>query len=117
MIECVGHADQQFNLCIDLCKRGGHLLFFGVPPQTIDGLRWRDLFFKNVTVHTSVNPDFSRDFPLAMQWIREGRINVAPLITHRFPLSQLQEAFEVFRDRKEGAIKVIVNFPGRGQVA
>jgi len=117
VIECVGHADQQFNLCIDLCKRGGHLLFFGVPPQTIDGLRWRDLFFKNVTVHTSVNPDFSRDFPLAMQWIREGRINVAPLITHRFPLSQLQEAFEVFRDRKEGAIKVIVNFPGRGQVA
>jgi len=117
VIECVGHADQQFNLCIDLCKRGGHLLFFGVPPQTIDGLRWRDLFFKNVTVYTSVNPDFSRDFPLAMQWIREGRINVAPLITHRFPLSQLQEAFEVFRDRKEGAIKVIVNFPGRGQVA
>ena len=111
VIECVGHADQQFNLCIDLCKHAGRILFFGVPPQTINNLRWRDLFFKNATVHTSVNPDFRRDFPLAMQWISERRIDVSPIITHRYPLDRLQEAFELFRDRKEGAIKVIVNFP------
>jgi threonine dehydrogenase-like Zn-dependent dehydrogenase len=109
VIECVGHAEQQLNLCIDLCRHEGELLCFGVPPQFINGLRWRDLFFKNVTVHTSVGPDFRRDFPLAMQWIAEGRIDV----THRFPLSRLQEAFELFRDRRDGAIKVIVEFPSR----
>lgn len=113
VIECVGHRDQQLNLCIDLCRPGGNLLSFGVPPAIIDGLRWRDMFFKNITVYTSLGPDFRRDFPLAMQWIGEGRINVAPLITHRFPLSRLQEAFETFRDRKEGAIKVIVEFPAK----
>ena len=58
-----------------------------------------------------MNPDFRRDFPLAMQWISEGRIDVSPIITHRYPLAKLQEAFELFRDRTEGAIKVIVNFP------
>ena len=115
VIECVGHADQQFNLCIDLCKQRGELLCFGVPPQIINGLRWRDLFYKNVTVHTSVNPDFRRDFPLAMQWIAEGRINVAPIITHRYPLAQLQEAFDLFRDRRDGAIKVIVEFPAKSR--
>lgn len=113
VIECVGHADQQLNLCIDLCRHGGRLLSFGVPPATINGLRWRDLFFKNVTVHTSVGPDFRRDFPLAMQWISEGRVDVSPIITHRFPLSQIQEAFELFRDRRDGAIKVIVDFPAK----
>ena len=113
VIECVGHRDQQFNLCIDLCKNAGRLLCFGVPPQIIDGLRWRDLFFKNVTVHTSVNPDFRRDFPLAMRWIQEGRIDVSPIITHTYPLAKLQDAFELFRDRRDGAIKVIVNFPSR----
>jgi threonine dehydrogenase-like Zn-dependent dehydrogenase len=60
-----------------------------------------------------VNPDFRRDFPLAMHWIEQGRIDVEPIITHTFPLNRLQEAFEVFRDRRDGAIKVIVNFPSR----
>jgi threonine dehydrogenase-like Zn-dependent dehydrogenase len=113
VIECVGHQDQQLNLCIDLCKPFGHLLSFGVPPKVINGLRWRDLFFKNVTVYTSLGPDFRRDFPLAMQWISEGRVDVSPIITHRFPLSQIQEAFETFRDRRDGAIKVIVDFPAK----
>jgi threonine dehydrogenase-like Zn-dependent dehydrogenase len=115
VIECVGHADQQFDQCISLCKHSGRILVFGVPPKSIDSQNWRDLFFKSITVHTSVNPDFRRDFPLAMQWIREGRINVAPIITHTFPLARLQEAFELFRDRRDGAIKVIVNFPARKQ--
>lgn len=111
VIESVGHADQQFNLCIDLCRAGGRILVFGVPPETIDNVRWRDLLFKNITVHTSINPDFKRDFPLAMQWLSEGRIDVSPIITHRFPLAEIQQAFELFRDRKDGAIKVIVEFP------
>lgn len=113
VVECVGHKDQQMNLSIDLCKRDSQLLCFGVPPQFLNGLKWRDLFFKNVTVYTSVNPEFHRDFPLAMRWIQEGRIDVSPIITHTYPLSKLQEAFELFRDRKDGAIKVIVNFPSR----
>lgn len=110
VIEAVGHYDQAFDLCIDLCRPAGRILYFGVPPQSIE-VRWRDLLFKNIAVHTSINPDFRRDFPLAMRWIGEGRINVKPLITHRYPLSQIQEAFEVFRDKRDGALKVIVEFP------
>ena len=113
VIECVGHQDQQLNLCIDLVRENGRLLCFGVPPPRMDGLRWRDLFFKNITAHTSIGPDFRRDFPLAMNWIKEGRLDVTPLITHTFPLAQVQEAFELFRDRLDGVLKVIVHFPSR----
>lgn len=111
VIEAVGHAEQALNLCIDLCRHAGRILYFGVPPWTLDGVRWRDLFLKNLTVHTSVNPDFRADFPLAMRWIGEGRVNLAPLITHRFPLAEIQAAFETFRDRKDGAQKVLIEFP------
>ena len=110
-IEAVGHADQQLNLCIELCRQAGSILVFGVPPETIDQVRLRDLVFKNITIHSSINPDFSRDFPLAMQWLAEGRIDVIPIITHRFPLVDIQQAFELFRDRRDGVIKVIVEFP------
>ncbi len=111
VIEAVGHENQTLNLCIDLCGQEGSLFSFGVPQEVIDGLRWRELFFKNITIHTSVNPDFDRDFPLAMRWVSEGRIDLSPLITHRFPLKDIQEAFETFRDKKDEALKVLVEFP------
>jgi threonine dehydrogenase-like Zn-dependent dehydrogenase len=110
VIEAVGHRQQALNLCIELARKGGRILSFGVPPRELDGLRWRDLFFKNITVHTSVNPEFRRDFPLAMRWIAEGRIELARLITHRFPLAEIQAAYETFRDKKDGAQKVLVEF-------
>ncbi|HEV8000150.1 MAG TPA: zinc-binding dehydrogenase [Planctomycetaceae bacterium] len=117
VIEAVGHHDQALNLCIDLCQHGGRILFLGVPPEYVDRIRIRDLFFKNITLHTSVNPDFRRDFPLAMRWIGEGRIDVSKVITHRYPVSEIQTAFETFSDRKDGALKVLVEFPAYRQAA
>ena len=114
VIEVVGHRDQALNLCIDLCREKGKILYFGVPPERIDGIRWRDLMLKNLTVHTSINPDFDRDFPLAMRWIGEGRVQLESLITHRYPLAEIQQAFETFSQRVEGALKVLVDFPQNG---
>lgn len=113
VIEAVGHRDQALNLCIDLCRPQGHILFFGVPRERIDGVAWRKLFLKNACIHTSVNPDFRRDFPLAMRWIAERRLDVSPIITHRFPLAEIQTAFDTFRQRRDGALKVFIDFPSR----
>ena len=111
VIEAVGHADQAMNLCISLVRHAGRMLYFGVPPETIDGVRWRDLFMKNLAVHTSVNPDFARDFPLAMQWIGEGRVDVSGLVTHRFPITEIQQAFDLFNSRGDGCLKVFLDYP------
>lgn len=113
VVEAVGHADQAFNSCVALCRQAGELLFFGVPPTTVDGIAWRELFTRNVTVYTSVGPDFTRDFPLAMRWLAEGRVDLHPLITHRYPLAEIQTAFETFRDRRDGALKVLLDFPSQ----
>ncbi len=84
---------------IDLHRYCRHLIHYELDPSPIR------------TVHTSINPDFRRDFPLAMQWIAERRVDVNPLVTHTYKLSEIQTAFETFRDRREGAIKVFVEFP------
>ncbi|MCA9173145.1 MAG: zinc-binding dehydrogenase [Planctomycetales bacterium] len=111
VVEVVGHREQQVNLCVELCRRAGKLLLFGVPCEKLDDLNITRLFWKNLTVHTSVAPDFAIDFPLAMQWISEGRIDLRPIITHRYPLAEIQAAFDLFRDRRDGALKVLIDFP------
>ncbi len=111
VIEAVGHRAQALNDAIELARPFGQILYFGVPAHTIDGVKLRAALFKNLIITTSIHPDFERTFPLAMQWIAEGRVNLRPLITHRFPLSQIQQAFDTFRDRIHGAQKVLVEFP------
>lgn len=111
VIEAVGHREQALNLCVSLCRRGGRLLYFGVPQATIDNVAWREVMLKNLTIHASINPDFVRDFPLAMRWIAEGRVDLRPLVTHRLPIEQIQAAFELFYQRRDGALKVFLEFP------
>ena len=109
VVDAVGHGDRAFDLCVGLCRHAGRILLFTLPgAEPID---LEELFRKNITLHTSVGPDFDRDFPLAMRWIREGRIDVTPIITHRFALDEIQKAYEMFRDRKDGVLKVFIEFP------
>lgn len=40
--------------------------------------------------------------------IAEGKIDTTPLITHRFPLHEIEEAYRVFENRLDGVIKVAI---------
>jgi threonine dehydrogenase-like Zn-dependent dehydrogenase len=48
------------------------------------------------------------DFQAAIDLIRSGRVDATKLVTHRFPLTEISEAFKVAADKKSGAIKVHV---------
>ncbi len=110
VVEAVGHREQVLNLCAEICKPFGTVLFFGVPPKSIDNFSIYTVFWKNLSIVTSVGPDFSKDFPLAMQWVAEQRVDVSPLITHRMPWTEIQEAFDLFSQRQDGALKVFLDF-------
>lgn len=43
-----------------------------------------------------------------LRLIEAGRIDTTPLITHRFPLTRIEEAYRLFEHREEGVIKVAV---------
>jgi threonine dehydrogenase-like Zn-dependent dehydrogenase len=115
VVEAVGHDEQAIDVCIDLVRDDGHLLLFGVPSDRVEGVRWRRLFWKNIKLITSVGPDFALDFPLAMQWVAQRRIDVRPLVSHRFHLAQIQQAYETFVDRLDRAMKVFIEFPAASQ--
>ncbi|KAG0709736.1 chaperonin 10-like protein [Suillus ampliporus] len=55
------------------------------------------------------------DYPLAIALAASGKVDVKPLVSHRFPFTQAREAFETTRNGKspdgKGVIKVIISGP------
>ena len=43
-----------------------------------------------------------------LRLIEQGKIDTSPLITHRFPLSEIEEAYRIFENRLDGVIKVAI---------
>ncbi len=43
-----------------------------------------------------------------LRLISEGKIDTTPLITHRIPLSHIEEGYRIFENREDGVIKVAV---------
>jgi threonine dehydrogenase-like Zn-dependent dehydrogenase len=43
-----------------------------------------------------------------MQTIAAGRIDTHPLVTHRFKLDQIEEAYGLFSDQRDGVLKVAI---------
>lgn len=43
-----------------------------------------------------------------LKLIAEGKIDTTPLITHRFPLSKIEEAYRIFENKEDGVIKIAI---------
>ena len=43
-----------------------------------------------------------------LRLIREGKIDTTPLITHTFPLREIEKAYDIFENRRENVIKVAI---------
>jgi threonine dehydrogenase-like Zn-dependent dehydrogenase len=43
-----------------------------------------------------------------MRVIQCDRLNLGPLVTHRFKLDQLESAYELLADRRDGVLKVAI---------
>ena len=110
VVEIVGHNQQTVNFCLKLAKRLGTVLAFGVPDEDVYAFQYGEFFRKNVTMIGSVGPDSQNDYPLAMDMIAQGRLDVSPLITHHLPFTEIQKGFELFIDHRDQAIKVILDY-------
>jgi len=40
--------------------------------------------------------------------VRQGRVDLTPLLTHSFSLDQIGEAYELFGSRRDGVLKVAI---------
>lgn len=77
-------------------------------PQT---LPLPEMYGKNLTFKTGGVDGC--DCEEILQLIKQGKIDTTPLITHRFSLDQIEEAYEIFENRLDGVRKIaIINETG-----
>ena len=111
VLEVVGHQTETIGLCMKLVRRLGTVLAFGVPDETVyKDFPYGEFFGKNLTLIGSVGPDVVPNFSLARDMIAQGRIDVSPIVTHVLPFQEIQRAYELFVDRKDGAVKVVLDY-------
>lgn len=65
-----------------------------------------DMYGKNLTFKTGGVDGC--DCAEILQLIAEGKIDTTPLITHRFPLDRIEEAYRLFEAKEDGVIKVAI---------
>ena len=65
-----------------------------------------DMYGKNLTFKTGGVDGC--DCEEILKLISEGKINTEPLITHTYPLNRIEEAYELFENKRDGVIKVAV---------
>ena len=106
-IEAIGKTET-LNLAAKLLRRNGTLLAFGLPHSYNYNFAFHDFFSNERQLVTTLGPSVQHDFPIAVEMIATGMIDVAPLLTHRFTFNRAQEAFELFADRADGVIKVVL---------
>jgi len=104
-IEAVG-VPATFDICQKIVSNGGKIANVGVHGKPVD-LHIEDLWIKNINISMGlVNTNTT---PMLLKTVQAGKFDPSKLITHRFTLGQILEAYEIFGNAaREKAMKVIL---------
>jgi L-iditol 2-dehydrogenase len=113
VIEAVGSVET-LNQSLHVARLLGQVVVFGLPPTAEKiPFDWDALFRGRLTLHAvrgaQEEPGLP-DFRLALDYIIKGDIDVSPFATHDYPISRIQDAFDIAHTREDGALKVLISF-------
>ena len=104
-IEAVG-IPATFELCQYIIGPGGTIANVGVHGKSVT-LHLENLWAKNITIKTGLVDTFTT--PLLLKTIKSKKLDASKLITHRFKLNDILNAYDTFENaEKEKALKVIL---------
>lgn len=101
----VAGSDDSFHLAWD-CARPNAIVTIVALYDNPQLFPLPEMYGKNLTFKTGGVDGC--DCAEILRLIEEGKIDTTPLITHRFPLSKIGEAYRIFENKADGVIKVAV---------
>jgi threonine dehydrogenase-like Zn-dependent dehydrogenase len=107
-IEALG-AQQTFESSLRCLRPGGTLSSLGVYSGKLQ--MPYEAFAAGLGDHrivTTLCPGGKERMRRLVELVRMGRVDLRPLLTHRFALDDIREAYALFAERRDGVIKVAV---------
>ena len=101
----VAGAESTFRLAWE-CARPNAIVTVVALYDKAQVLPLPDMYGKNLTFKTGGVDGCNCEETLRL--IAEGKLDTEPLITHTYPLSRIEEAYELFENRRDNVIKVAV---------
>lgn len=114
VVEAVGGGAPTFDQAVRAAGPGGEVIVLGLFDQA-QALDTRRAVFKELRLFfpvTYASKDGRDDFQVALDIVEQGEFPLARLLSHRFSLDRVGEAFEVAADKRSGSLRVLVE-PGR----
>lgn len=102
VLECAGTSDSIQQACLAAAK-GGVVSVIGIPHSDPSLPMKRIVLDEIEIIGNRANPNTAEE---AIGLMINNRVDLKPLMTHRFPLKEFGTALDVFEKRKDGAIKV-----------
>lgn len=107
-IEALG-TQATFESALRVLRPGGTLSSLGVYSKDLNiPLGAFAAGLGDLTIATTLCPGGKERMRRLMEVIASGRANLKPLVTHRFKLDQIEEAYELFAHQRDGVLKVAI---------
>lgn len=92
------------NIAFDAVRIGGKLMAFGIPKENISVDWGKYLINKELTIESVFGRKIWETWHQTTDLLKSGKINIKPLITHKFALKDFEKAMEIMKSRKCGKI-------------
>lgn len=102
-----GGTATALNWAIDSVRKGGNISIIGVYGPIPNLVKIGDAMNKGVTLRMN-QASVKRNVTRCFQHIEDGHISPKEVITHRFPLEEINDGYRVFADKLDGIIKPMV---------
>jgi L-iditol 2-dehydrogenase len=114
--ECAGGPSMPLTLpqATKMARRGGKVVIVGGfdKGETAIGLEWQRIQMSEIQLIPSASFAYWDIYPeqgMVLDMIAKGRLDVSRLVTHRFPLDRINEAFDTAQDKPgTGAVFVAI---------
>jgi threonine dehydrogenase-like Zn-dependent dehydrogenase len=107
-IEALGRQET-FEAALRVLRPGGTLSSLGVYAGDLRIPRGPFLAgLGDHTIVTTLCPGGKERMRRLVEVVAEGRVDTRPLVTHRFALDQIEEAYDLFAHQRDGVIKVAI---------